>query len=163
MNKVIVLLFGVLVLSACSDQFEYKNQESIGALQSEVMTLKNRVVALEGNMAENDKALSSINIGPEIFKSELDAELASAALHRGIEFIELRSDDSGETDLVLFLQDGKEFKRIHSEKDFSSELNPYNGYVRERITFLIAAEPDDDQATLLKKIILSILQDKEQV
>jgi len=163
MNKITVLLVSVLVLSACSDRLEHKNQDAIEALQSEVTTLKNQVVALEQNKGENEKPLSNIYIAPPEFKSELDARLANATIDRGIEVIDLQSSDVGGTDLTLISGDGRLLRTIHSKKDFSPELKPYGGRIRERISFLLTTESDAAQAvTTLKMIVLSLLEDKEE-
>lgn len=119
--------------------------------------------ALDKNNDGNARLSSNIHIASPEYKSELNARLASSTIEKGIESVEVWVNESGGTNLTLFLPDGSAFKRIHSNKDFTSEMKPYNGYVRERISLLITAEPEDDQAILLKKIILSILEEKERV
>lgn len=165
MNQVTVLLFAVLVLSACSDRLEHKNQKAIEELQGEVMTLKKQAVALEQkqNKAENAKSLSNIYIAPPTFKSEIDARLASATIEKGIEAVGLHPNEIGGTDLTLISGDGRWLKTLHSEKDFSEALQPIGGHFWERIVFLLEKDPEHEQATSIKKAILSMLEDKSQV
>ncbi|WP_045861696.1 hypothetical protein [Teredinibacter purpureus] len=102
---------------------------------------------------------SEIYIAPPVYKSELDARLASATIDQGIESVLLRQNESGGADLILISPDGRRRQTLHSENNYSDALKPIGGQFSERIVFLIDKDPDNKYAETLKKIILSILEE----
>ena len=159
MNKVIVSILTALVISGCCDWQDLKHQYAIKSLQNEVDELKRHPSVHGGSDIQNTNP-SSTYIAPPIYKSQLDAELASATIDRGIDRVTLNSIEGGGTNVTI-ITNGKPFSNFHSHRDFSDSLKIFGGQYSEKIIFLLAEESAMyDGSVAIKQAILAVLQDR---